>query len=302
MLNKLLLLLLITTIFMSCKWVKRYGIPFGDVKGTHFKEVRRVFNNGMTFDKRGYQLEPSWNLYFISDDSVNVYSPKMKRYYGFHVYFDHDSIFNMVDVWFKIRKLAPDSMVLQSLRVVDKIIQDDDEGSKVYLTFYSDKYIAAHDSSKIARMGLPGKKDTAFIKKKCELANTHIDSAFAARNPAMLKSKSPLIVVEKVKAVSTPLEKIDASEEYLSPEYNITIHKAYEGFNYSMYVYVDDKGKMTLRNSAIPYSHEFKETYEKVLRGIIDGYFARYLEITPGNTLGIAHASCILVNVEGKVE
>ena len=287
---------------MSCKWIRRYGLPFADVKGTHFTEVRRVFDNGMTFDNRGYQLEPSWKLYFISDDSVSVFSPKMKRYYGFHVYFDHDSIFNMVDVWFKLKKLAADSMVLQSLRVEDKIIKDDDEGSKVYLTFYSDKYIASHDSNRIAKMGLPGKKDTALIKKKCELANTHIDSAFAARTPVVLKSRSPLIKVEKVKAESTPLDKVDASEAYLFPEYNITIHKAYEGFNYSMYVYVDDKGKMTLRNSAIPYSHEFKETYERVLRGIIDGYLAHYLQITPGNTLSIAHTSCILLNVDGKVE
>ena len=299
----LLLLFLLTLIAcVSCKKFRRPGLPFGDVKRTHFTEVRRVFSNGLMFDKQGYQLEPSWNLYFISDDSVMVFSPKMKRYYGFHVYFDHDSIFNMVDAWFKVKKIAADSLVFQALRVEEKVILDDDEGSKVFLTFYSDRYIKDHDAGKIQRMGMPGKNDTTFIRSRSVLANTKSANAFAARKPVVLKSKSPLVKVAKVKNESTPLVKTDPSDDYLAPEYNITIHKAYENFDYSFYVFVDDKGRMSFRKSTINYFSESKSTYEGIMKGIINGYLQHYLAITPGSTLGINHTSSILLNVEGKTE
>src|ERR1700742_3563821 len=135
------LLVLIAIFCISCNhFHTKRGLPFGTVKGMNFKEVRRIFSNGLKFDKQGYQLEPAWDLYFLSDDSVLVFSPKMKKYYGFHVYFDHDSIFNMVDAWFKVKKITKDSLVFQALRVENKVILDNGEGSKVYLTFYSDPY------------------------------------------------------------------------------------------------------------------------------------------------------------------
>ncbi|WP_426670251.1 hypothetical protein ACPPVU_03190 [Mucilaginibacter sp. McL0603] len=298
-----LLLLLISICCISCDhFHAKKGLPFGTVKGTHFKEVRRIFNNGLKFDKQGYQLEPSWDLYFLSDDSVLVFSPKTKKYYGFHVYFDHDSIFNMVDAWFKVKKIATDSLILQALRVENKIILDDDEGSKVFLTFYSDRYIKTHSAESIRKMGIPGPKDTLFIRARTKLVNTKIDSAFAAREPVVLKSKSPLVAVEKVERVSTPIEEVDASDNYLAPEYNIAIQKAYEDFDYSFYVYVDDKGKMYFRKSAIACLPEYRATYEQIMKGLIDGYLHHYLDVTPGSTLGIVHASSILLNVAGKKE
>ncbi|HTE00820.1 MAG TPA: hypothetical protein VK668_16120 [Mucilaginibacter sp.] len=294
------LLILLSVINFSCNRPVKRSLPFGSVKGIHFTEVRRVFNTGLVFDKVGYQLEPLWQIHFLSDDSVMAYSPKMKRYYGFHVYFDHDSIFNMLDAWLKLKKISKDSLVLQSLRVQDKVILDDDEGSQVFMTFYSDWYIKNKGAEKIRQLGIPGKQDTLFIKDRVKIANSNIDSAFSARIPVVLKSKNPLVKVEKVKNVSTPLNKIDASVDYLYPEYNIAIHKAYEDFNYSFSVFVDDKGLMHFGKSDIPYSHEYKATYEKIMKGIIDGYLQHYLEITPGNTLGIPHNSSIYLNVEGK--
>jgi len=298
------LLLLLTSAFcISCNhFHAKKGLPFGAVKGTHFTEVRRIFSGGLKFDKQGYQLEPSWNLYFISDDSVMVFSPKTKRYYGFHVYFDHDSIFNMVGAWFKVKKIATDSLVLQALRVENKIILDDDEGSKVLLTFYSSLYIKSHSCETIRKMGIPGPKDTLFINARTQLANAKIDSAFAAREPVALHTKSRFVAVEKVKNAPTPIQEIDSSDDYLAPEYNITIHKAYEDFDYSFYVYVDDKGKMYFRKPTIPYLPEYRATYEQVMKGLIDGYLCHYLDIVPGSTLGIARASSVLLNVEGKKE
>lgn len=296
-----LLLLLIPAINISCNRhpVKR-SLPFGAVKGINFTEVRRVFNTGMVFDKAGYQLEPLWQLHFVSDDSVRAFSPKMKRYYGFHVYFDHDSIFNMLDAWLKLRKIDKDSLVFQAQRVRNKIILDDDEGSNVFMTFYSDRYIKSKGAEKIRQIGLPGRKDTLFIKSRTILANNNMDSAFSARIPVVLRSKTPLVKVEKVKNISTPINKVDASVDYLYPEYNITIHKAYEDFGYSFYVFVTDKGRMYFQKSTIPYLPEFKASYEKIIKGIIAGYLQHYLEVTPGNTLGIAHTTSILLNVNGK--
>lgn len=135
---------------------------------------------------------------------------------------------------------------------------------------------------------------------QAKLANSKIDSAFAARAPVVLKSKTLLVKVEKVVNVSTPINKIDPSIDYLHPEYNITIHKAYENFGYIFTALVDDKGQIHFQESMIPYMPEFKKNYEQVIKAIIDGYLKHYLEVTPGSTLGIAHTSSILLNVTGK--
>lgn len=298
---RLFLLLIIIGASVSCSNKKKKpGLPFGTVSGTRFTEVNRAFNTGLVFDHQGYQLEPLWQFYFISDDSALVLSPKTHKYYGFHVYFDHDSIFNMVDTWLKLKKLDKDSIVFQALRVEDKVIKDDDEGSKVFMTFYSYRLIDKLGDKKIRAMQLPGAKDTAYIKERAKLASEHIDSAFLATVPAELKSKSPLINVEKVVNVSTPLNKIDPSTDHPYPEYNITINKAYEDFNYSFSAFIDANGKITFRKSIIFYHVEFKAKYEQIIRGIIDGYLKRYVEVTPGNTLGIAHTSIIQLNLKGR--
>ncbi|HVV56048.1 MAG TPA: hypothetical protein VHC47_12010 [Mucilaginibacter sp.] len=294
-----LLLLLPALCIFSCNRFRKRGLPFGSVKGIHFTEVRRAFNTGLVFDKQGYQLEPLWKVCFISDDSVMVFSPKMKRYYGFHVYFDHDSIFNMVDAWLKLKKITPDSLVFQAQRVQNKIILDSDEGSNVFMTFYSDKYIALKGPDRVKKMGEPGLKDTLYIRKRAALADKFIDSAFSARQPATLRSRSPLVTVEKVKIESTPLNKVDPSIDYLYPEFNITIHKAYENFEYTFSVFVDAKGGLHFGRTDIAYPPEFKAKYEQVMKGIIDGYLKLYVDVTPGTTLGIPHASYIYLDVTG---
>ena len=62
------------------------------------------------------------------------------------------------------------------------------------------------------------------------------------------------------------------------------------------------KAKCISGNQLSPILPEYKATYEQVMKGLIDGYLHHYLDITPGNTLGIAHASSILLNVTGKKE
>ncbi len=280
---------------------KKPGLPFDDVKDIHFNEVRRVFNDGLVFDKQGYQLAPVWKFHFISNDSVQVYSPKKQKYYGFHVYYDHDQIFNMIDSWLVLRKISADSLIFQSLRVNDKreIILND-EGSKVFMTFYSDAYLKTKSQEAIKKLGLPGAKDTAFIRQRSKLANSVLDSGFSARQPVSIKSNSPYVVAERVIKTEDPLSDMDPAEDYLYPEYNITIHHAYEDFAYIFSAYVDDKGKILFRKSQIPVYPEFAASYPKTIRAIIAGYVDRYVQVTPGSTLGIPHTSIVVINLTGK--
>jgi hypothetical protein len=295
------LLLLFIGLAFSCERYKRHYIPFGDFKDITYTEVRRVFDNGLVFDKQGYQLSPVWKFHFVSDDSVQVFSPKKQRYYGFHIYYDHDQIFNMIDSWLQLQKINTDSIVFRSLRVNEKKqILMDDEGSKVFMTFYSDAYLKKKDAEAIKKMGLPSAKDTAFIRKRSNQANTHLDSAFSAREPVVFKSNSPYVVAERVVNKDDPFSDLDPDVDYLYPEYNITIHHAYEDFAYIISAFVDDKGKVTFRKSQIPYSHEFEASYDNAIRGVLAGYVARYVQVIPGNTLGIRHTSIITINLTGK--
>lgn len=296
-----LLLILVLVLHISCKRYTRHGLPFADVKGIEYTEVRRIFDNGQVFDKQGYQLEPVWKFHFISDDSVQVFSPKKQKYYGFHVYYDHDLIFNMIDSWLQLLKMTPDSIVFRSLRVNDKReILLDDEGSKVFMTFYSDKYLKTKSAQAIKQMGLPTRKDTAFIQARSKLANAVMDSAFSAREPVALKSNSPYVTAERVIKPDDPLSDMDPSIDYLYPEYNITVHHAYEDFAYACSAFVDAKGGIHLRKSTIFSYPEFEKSTTQTIKSILSGYVARYVNVTPGSTLGIPHTSIVLINLRGK--
>ena len=106
-----------------------------------------------------------------------------------------------------------------------------------------------------------------------------------------------LITVEKLSSVDVLNGKTE-SYDYLYPRYRMVIQKAYKDFAYSFTVLVDERGKMTLGTftGAIP---EYREVRKKVLIGIIDVYLQHMLEVKPGSTLGIAHASEISVTVKG---
>ncbi|MBS1530417.1 MAG: hypothetical protein JSU01_08930 [Bacteroidetes bacterium] len=296
-----LFLLLFISLAFSCERYKRHYIPFGDFKNITYTEVRRAFDNGLVFDKQGYQLSPVWKFHFVSDDSVQVFSPKKQRYYGFHVYYDHDQIFNMIDSWLQLQKMNADSIIFRSLRVNDKKqILMDDEGSKVFMTFYSEAFLKKKNAEAVKRMGLPGVKDTVFIRQRSNFVNTHPDSAFSAREPVVLKSNSPYVIAERVVNTGDPFSDLDPDEDYLYPEYNITIHHAYENFVYKFSAFVNDKGRITFRKSQIFSYPEFKASTEKAIKEILAGYVARYVQAIPGNTLGIPHTSIITINLTGK--
>lgn len=273
---------------------------FKDVLGMQYVEVHRYFNSGLSFNQQGYQLEPTWKMYLLSDDSLMIYHPQAKVFYHYPIYHDHDSVFNIARHWMRIKMITKDSLIFQLLSVEEKKI--DRDFSNAYMKFYSYEYLKQKgiDPDLLRK---PTSRDTAFIKAKSEKANRNPDkrdSVFAARIPVILKSKNGDVNVSKIKVQLDPhdLLHVSSSDEYLYPEYNITINKAYKDFFYSFSVIVDDKGKMHL--SKFVTSPEFEESRRKVLEGIIRVYLQNLLTIVPGTTLGITHSSEITLNVTGK--
>ena len=267
------------------------------IKGIKFTEVRRQFDNGLSFSPVGYQLVPEWRISFPSMDSVNIYSPRKGRFLNAPVMFDHDSIFNVAWAWLRLRYLKKDSMQFQVLHVTDKVIHQ--EKTHVYMTFYTNDYITNVLHKDTAHMWHPSRRDTDYIRAKAALANRIPDSAFAGTDPAMLKAKSPLISINKE---TVPLDDVNGGktyDEYLLPTYNITIHKAYDDFNYLFSAFVDEKGTLIFRKSNQMVMPEFEKSTLATMKGITDGYLKLYLEVTPGKTLGIAHTSIVLLNVTG---
>ncbi|EHQ27834.1 hypothetical protein [Mucilaginibacter paludis] len=299
---RFLLLGLIALAYAACKPkpapVKQKP-SFKLVHGIGFTEVRRAFKSGISFSDQGFQLEPDWRLTFLSDDSVNIYSPEKKKFFNCPVIFDHDSIFNVAWAWMRLKKVTKDSIKFQVLEVEDKAIMDDK--SVVYMTLYSDHYIKDVLHSDSATLVKPSRQDTLFIKHKTQLADSDPKYAFSARIPASLKSKSPMLTVQKTSVTKDVANNITIADDYLTPRFNIVIRKAYDDFNYPFVILVDSKGQLHFSKSSIDMSMspEFAEPQNRVMKAITDGYLKHYLDVTPGTTLGIPHATKIMVNVKG---
>jgi len=266
------------------------------IKGIHYTEVRRQFDNGLSFSPVGYQLVPEWRISFPSIDSVNIYSPKKGRFLNAPVMFDHDSIFNVAWAWLKLKYIKKDSIQFMVLHVHDDTIVT--EKVHVFMTFYTNSYIKDVLHSDTGKLWRPSRSDTTYIKAKTLLADKIADSAFAGTDPATLTSKSPLLTVKK-EAVPDDLDGGKSYDAYLSPTFDIVIHHAYEDFSYSYTAYVDEKGIITFRKSINFISPEFVEAYTTAMKGITDGYLKLYLNVTPGKTLGIPHRSIIFLTVVG---
>jgi hypothetical protein len=267
-----------------------------NVLGIKYTEVRRQFDNGLSFSPVGYQLVPEWRISFPSMDSVNIYSPRKGRFLNAPLMFDHDSVFNVAWAWLKLRYARKDSIQFMVLHVHENVIQD--EKTHVFMTFYSNNYIKNVLQTDTSKLWIPTRKDTLFIKAKTLVANKNPEHAFAGTEPAILTPKSPLISVKK-EAVPDEVDGGKSYDAYLSPTYNIAIRKAYDDFDYIYTAYVDEKGNMTFRKSGQFMYPEFKESTIAAMKGITDGYLKLYLNITPGKTLGIPHTSIIFLNVSG---
>lgn len=271
---------------------------FKAVEGIKFIEVRREFDTGLSFSEQGFQQIPEWTLYFLPGDSVKIYSPFEKRYIHYPIYFDHGQVINFAREFLRVKHISRDSIILQLLRVQAKVVNQD--LSKVYMRFYSENYIKNVLHADPDSLRKPNSRDTLFIKTLIDRAKRYPnvgDSLFAARQPVSLKSKVDWISVVKKKLAKNDID-YRASDEYLYPEYTINIQNAYKDFSYTFTAYVDDHGKITVGRFA-SIEEEFVAPQRKVMQGIVDVYLQRFLEITPGQTLGIQHPTEITLHLRG---
>ncbi|WP_448701593.1 hypothetical protein ACFGVR_05215 [Mucilaginibacter sp. AW1-3] len=294
-----LLILIIALFHFSCKQPQKPQPSFKSVIGIHYTEVRRTFKSGVIFNGQGFQLAPDWRFTFVSADSINIYSPEKKRFFNCPVIFDHDSVFNIAWAWLKLRKLTKDSIKFQVLHVENKVIIDD--RSNLYMTIYSDDYIKNKLHTDAQTLQKPTRKDTLFIKAKIAQATQIPDSSFAGTEQPVLKSKSPLLIISRVEAPADSAESTDPKADYINPEYNVTINKAYKDFHYSLVATVDALGQLHFwRSTVIPIDKDFEIWQNRMMTGIVNGYLKLYLNITPGKTLGIPHNSFVILNITGR--
>lgn len=299
----LLLLLLACLAFNACQSSKsskngKASKPqpsFKSVWGISYTEVRRTLASGLSFSEQGYQLIPSWRLSFPSDDSVNIYNPERKLFVNAPVIFDHDSVFNVAWSYLRLKKLSRDSIIFQILKVDDKVIEN--EKSVVYMVLYANDYIKNVLHKDPLKLTYTTRRDTDFIRKKALLARKDSDEAFSATQPAELSSKSPLLTVKRL--YIPPEERLDNEPDYMLPQFNIVIHKAYERFNYGFNALIDDRGNIHFVSNVVPMDTIFLNRYNKAIKGIINGYLKAYLKVKPGRTLGIPHSSRVVINVMG---
>ncbi len=300
----LFFLLFLSVLAISCKRSTPKNDPtqrefkFEPIKGIKYYEVRRTFASGLAFNELGFQQTPEWAIRFLSDTTVQAYSPTKDKMLDFDLIFSHDGVYNFAREWFRVKSISKDSLLLQRLEVNAKKIAKDVR-SEVYMTFYSEAYLKKL-SKTVDFLRKPRQQDSIFVKHRADLVNAAItDSSlfFAARNPVQFISKSNIIKIEKLSTVDK-LQNRSASYDYLYPEYTVKIKPAYKDFAYTISAIVDQKGKLYVyRFNA---TDDYRENRRKVLQGILDLYFGRLVTTKPGLTLDYKHSSVVVLNLIGK--
>ncbi|MBL4675901.1 MAG: hypothetical protein JKY70_06820 [Mucilaginibacter sp.] len=296
------LLFLIPLGHMACKpkvVIKHDGekdrISFKSVFGISYTEVSRRLNNGLSFNSDGYQLEPSWQMKFVSDDSLALYSPAKKAFINFPIGRGYDSIFYVARSFFRVKKITPDSILLQLIQA--KADSIDLRGSNVYMTFYADEFIRNVIRKETATLKAPSNKDTMFVKGLINVAERDISKAFFARLPATVKSNSILADVHRHIISGDVLYNYHADEDYMYPTYNIVLKRCKSNFYYSFSAIVDSHGKLHYEKPLIPTTSTFYISHSKA---VLKDYLQKLLTVTPGSTLGLIHPSTLYFHVKGQ--
>jgi hypothetical protein len=120
----------------------------------------------------------------------------------------------------------------------------DVKGTKVFMRFYADNYIKNVLHTDTSTLRRPSSKDTSFIRSLSAKSNADYTKAFSARQPAIITSKSPLVMVSRRTTKPDILNNFDNSDDYLDPTYDIVIKNAFKDFYYSFTMYIDDKGNL----------------------------------------------------------
>jgi hypothetical protein len=301
---KYLLLFVVLIAFSACNQKHPKENPeerkfqFEQIKNIKYYEVRRTFASGIAFNEIGFQQKPEWAIRFLSDTTVQAYSPTMNKMLDFDLIFSHDGVYNFAREWFRIKSISKDSLLLQRLEVNAKKIANDVR-SEVFMTFYSENYIKKLKTS-VDELRKPRRVDSIYVQERARLINSDIyDSTkfFAATNPVQFKSNSKIIKIEKISIVNK-LENRTASYDYLYPEYKLTIQPAYKDFVHTISAIVDEKGNLFVYHFTA--MDDYRENRKKVLQGILDVYLKKLTDVKPGNTLGFTHSSVIVLDLIGK--
>jgi hypothetical protein len=273
---------------------------FKPIIGRSFTEVRRAFDSDISFHYSGFQLEPEWKLTFTSDSTVRIYSPAKKAYIHYPMYYSHATVFNFAREWLRIKTISRDSLVFELLEVENKVILK--KPQKVFMTFYSDHFIKNVLGADAGTLRKPNRKDSLYIKDRALKAAADFKNAFPARQPAIMKSTSPALTVNKVESEEDLIRNVERMDTYMLPKYNIRIRKAYRDFGYNISVVIDSEGRIHFKRFLQQVDPEFLEAKTRVVKGIIDVYLKNLMEVTPGNTLGFRHPSVVTLYVSGKKE
>jgi len=274
---------------------------FSPIVGIDFYEVRRSFDNGLAYDSIGFVQEPEWHIKFTREDAVQIYVPGSDSSFNFKITHDHDSFFHFAREAWKVIDLHPDSIMLQRLSLdglkVNKI------RSNVYMRFYAKEYLSRLGTP-LAELRKPRRQDSLFVQHMVARANrnlNNVDSSYSSKNYPKLVSKSPILEIKRRRYTdSVELTKRSAAYEYLYPEYDIVIHKAYKDFYHTFSILVGPDGKLRLGKFFV--MPEFEESRRKVLTGIIEVYLQNLLDIQPATTLGIPHNSVVYLSVRGRMD
>lgn len=301
------LLIIISVFILGCGGSpsgnkKRELISFKPYNGINYSEVSRRQKNGLSFNEYGYQLEPQWKLKFVSDDSVSIFSPTKNAFINFPLTRGYDSIFNAARSWLKIRQINKDSITMEIL--IQKGDSLDVKGTKVFMRFFADNYVKNVLHSDTTTLRKPSRADTLFIRSLAAKATADYTKAFAARQPAEISSKSPLVTVSRRTTKPDILNNFDNSDDYLDPTYDIVIKNAYKDFYYSFTMYIDDKGRLFYGIPLVGFNgeKEIEADYIHASKAVMESYFKFYLNVRPGTTLGMIHSSMVSVHVEGKAK
>jgi uncharacterized protein (UPF0335 family) len=301
---KILSALIFILLFIACNRsspkedVTQRVFRFEPIKGITYYEVRRTFASGIAFNDLGFRQKPEWAVQFLSDTSVQVYSPSLDKMIDFELIFSHDGVYNFAREWFRVKEISKESLKLQRLEVNAKQIAKDVR-SEVFMTFYSEAYLKKINKT-VEELRKPSAIDSAYVKERARLINANpSDSSrfFAANNPVQFIGGSQITKIEK-KSIVDDLQNRTASYDYLYPEYDVDIKPAYKDFAYAISAIVDSTGKIKVyRFNAMD---DYRENRKKVLQGIVDIYIQKQFKVKPGNTLGYTHSSVIVLNLVGK--
>lgn len=304
--NALPLIITAVLAFTACKYRdsgpghgEKPKISFKSVEGITFIEVSRKQKNGLSYNEYGYHLTPDWRLRFVSADSAALYSPQKDAFFNFPLALGTDSVFNIAHAFLKMKNMSKDSLTFELLEAQGDSI--DIHKSRVVMKLYSEPYIKKTGKD-LTQLQAASRKDTLFVRGLVVKANADIKKAFAAANPVQLISKNPNLQVTKRKTKPSLLDnKYATDDDYLTPTYDIVIHKAYQDFDYSFEATVDSAGVWHYNRPLVPFlgDEDVKANYIKVSTGIMNTYLKLFMTTLPGETLGMKHASTISVNVKG---